>query len=133
MGNLCVFRILYFLTITILLSGCVVHPKHQHRHGAVKTTKAVIVAQPASIVVKIPSASPRISWKGHYYYMHQGLFYKRQRRGFVLVQPPVGFTLKRLPAQYAKIVRNGRQHFHYKNIYFRWSEKIDSYVVVTIE
>ena len=94
-------------------------------------------AQTSSKVVKkevyvgsLPSGCKVIIHKKSKFYYHNGFYYRKAKRGYKVVNPPVGFKIKTLPRSVKKIVVSHRAYYKLNNIYYKFDRKNNIYVVV---
>ncbi|MEX0275804.1 MAG: DUF6515 family protein [Flavobacteriaceae bacterium] len=79
-----------------------VYPKH----GTIVTT----VKKPTVIVHK----------KTNFYFAH-GVWYKAKGKKYVVVSPPVGVLVRKLPRGNKVVVVNGRKLYKYKGVWYKKS------------
>lgn len=114
--------------------------RNDHRHALVHShgvINKVVVTRPASIRTVAPVSalslnrlSPghlRFLHDGEVFYYSEGVYYRQNPQGLVIVKPQTGFRVAALPRGY-KIVRNGSTVLYsYNNVRYK---KIDGFFVV---
>ena len=81
-------------------------------------------------VVKLPKGHAKIVVSGNPYFFHNGVFYKKAPKGYVVVKTPVGARVKTLPRGYSVVRVGGRKYYLHQGIYFDFDPVRKVYVVV---
>ncbi|KPM33174.1 Hypothetical protein I595_76 [Croceitalea dokdonensis DOKDO 023] len=53
------------------------------------------------------------------YHLANGIWYRARGRNYVVVAPPLGLQLRRLPKGNKLVVRNGRKLYRYKGVWYK--------------
>jgi uncharacterized protein YgiM (DUF1202 family) len=53
------------------------------------------------------------------YYHHQGLFYRRSPRGFIVIGAPIGAVIATLPLGFSTVIVAGTTFYYYDGVYYR--------------
>ena len=53
------------------------------------------------------------------YYHHQGLFYRRSPRGFIVIGAPIGAVIAALPLGFSTVIVAGTTFYYYDGVYYR--------------
>lgn len=64
------------------------------------------------------------------YHFADGVWYRARGRKFVVVNPPIGVKVRRLPRGNKVVVVNGRKLYKYKGIWYKKSGR--NYVIVNV-
>lgn len=83
-------------------------PRHEHHHPY----RGIVVPFLSDVVAKL------IVYGGREYYYDDGYFYRKGTEGFVIIDPPSGVVVKRLPPGYKIVVIGGRSYFYYNDTYY---------------
>lgn len=86
--------------------------------------------RPGHQVERLPRDHFRVSVRGKPYYYHQGVYYSKGARGYVVVGAPLGARVRSLPAGYVSFGIGSRRYFHFNSTYYLWDQKNRDYVVV---
>ena len=94
------------------LVGCA----HAHPHHP----RAAVIAAPVTYqVVKVGRKT---------FYYHDGHYYRRKGRSYVVVAAPIGAVIPALPARVAVVGQGRQRYYHARGVYYR---KVDrGYVVI---
>ena len=112
------------------LVSCVVHSHPPHK-GA-RGHKVALKKRNAVRVISIKTPDQKVYWNGHWYFVHQGFFFKKEQHGYIRVSPPIGLTVKVLPRQFVRVKLNGQWRYNYSGVHFRWNNVDKSYVVIKV-
>lgn len=69
-------------------------------------------------VTTIPRNSFSLTFGGLRFYYDDGLYYRRAHNGYILVEPPRGVRVKRIPVDYQPIVYNGITYYTDGGVYY---------------
>ncbi len=118
----------------LLLALCVntaeAHPRkhaqaHKHvvvverdvvRPGPLRSALALSIG---TLVSALPRDYRRVVHNGRDYYFHDGVFYQRHARGYVVVTPARGLRLASLPASHTTVRVNGELLYRYRDVNYR--------------
>ncbi len=64
------------------------------------------------------------------YYYNAGTFYVRSRRGYSIIQAPVGARIRTLPVGFAQLSFGGLNYYYFNGTYFRYFPDQHVYIVV---
>lgn len=112
------------------LASCVVHSHPPHK--SVRGHKVALKKRNAVRVVSIKTPDQKVYWDGHWYFIHQGHFFKKEQLGYIRVSPPIGLTVKVLPRQFVRVKLNGQWRYNYSGVHLRWNSAHKSYVVIKV-
>lgn len=82
------------------------------------------------VVHELPRDAYASRWHGATYYFHAGVWYRPARSHWVVVAPPVGLFVPRLPPFYTTIWIGGAPYYYANSVYYSWRPALGSYVVV---
>lgn len=69
--------------------------------------------------VAVPHGAVRV-YVGHDdYYYHRGVYYRHTPRGYVIVRPPYGARVRRVPRTYVRVVIGGAAYYRGGDVYYR--------------
>lgn len=95
------------------------HERRYHRRGA--------------ILSRLPASAVRISFNDSNYYYADGEYFIPANNGYVVIAPPEGITIHRLPTEHALFVFNGRRYYLVNDVYYKAVKKNGSTVYVTVD
>lgn len=84
----------------------------------------------AKFVRNLPKEHARINISGKPYYFHNGVFYKKSTKGYVVVKTPVGARVKALPRGHTVVRVGGKKYYKHLGVYFDFDPIRKVYVVV---
>jgi len=82
-----------------------------------------------AVVTKIHKPKVVVHKKVNYYYA-DGVWYHKARGKYVVVNAPMGMTVKRLPRGYKVVKIKGRKYYKYRGVVYKKHRR--NYVVVTV-
>jgi hypothetical protein len=95
------------------------------------TGQRTTVMLPARGVVVTKVNNPRvIVHRNTNYYVSKGIWYTKNRRGYVVVNPPAGIVVRSLPRGHRIKTIRGVKYYHYNGVYYKRNGR--NYVVVKI-
>ena len=122
------------------LNSAEAHPRsgpHRHTTRVVVTKPVIVRPAPVRTVVtravvgqffeSVPGPHIRVVHAGRTYFVHDGVYYARQGRGYTVVRPVAGVRVTTLPRGVAKVRIGGRTHYRYQNVTYR---RVNSHYVV---
>ena len=137
------FVTLAAVTSLMLVMGMNTAEAHPRKHHHTHTTRVVVdrdvVVRPApvrtavarvvgSVFDVLPDNHVRVVHAGRTYYVHDGIYYVREPRGYVVVKPVTGIRVTTLPRGYTTVRVGGETLYRYRDITYR---RIDGvYIVV---
>ncbi|MEJ8569668.1 DUF6515 family protein [Elongatibacter sediminis] len=80
------------------------------------------------VVNRLPAKHVRVKGGRHSYFFHDGLFYERRGKSYVVVRPVVGVRVGVLPAGYISFRIGPARYFHFGGTFY--VKDGDDYVVV---
>jgi hypothetical protein len=126
--------------LAMILTGTVdAHPlRPAHSHHKTVVVKREVVVQPAPLrsalalalgdtVARLPAGHVRLDHRGQAYFYHDGLFYQRQGRGFVVVRPVAGMRISKLPRGYTTVRTGNTVIYRYGHSSYR---RVNGFYVV---
>lgn len=120
-------RLVIVLGIIIMgscMEGCAPIPRPPRRRAVVVHP----VPRPGKVFVAPPVGYRTVRVGRKKYFYHGGVFYRKARRGFVVVKAPVGAVVSTLPVGFVTLTVGGLPFYCYEGVYYR---KVPSgYVVV---
>jgi hypothetical protein len=116
---------IFLLTITGLLIFSFASASYAQRKGE----KHAHVKR-RTTVVRLPGEHQRIVVHNHSYYFHQGVFYRKGPRGYVITLAPIGARIRFLPRGYITLHFGAIPYFYYYGTYYRYYPEEKVYVVV---
>jgi hypothetical protein len=81
------------------------------------------------MVQSLPHGTMVIGFNGMQLYYNAGVWMRQQRNGFMVISPPVGVYVPRLPPAYTAIVINGAQYFYANDVYYAAAKEYGFQVV----
>lgn len=88
--------------------------------GVVPASAARIESRHEVRVVKtLPRGYRTAHFGGVPYYLHEGRYYQRQTRGYILVPPPVGAVVVSLPLGNVRLTIGSQLFYRADNVYYR--------------
>ena len=121
------------------LSVAEAHPRvythSHHKHVVVKNDVVVRPAPVANLVARTigsafnssPANHVRVVHLGRTYYLHDGVYYVKERGRYVVVKPVAGIRVTSLPRGYTTVRINGRTHYRFNNVTYR---RVNNYYVI---
>ncbi|WP_340198987.1 DUF6515 family protein [Ascidiimonas sp. W6] len=89
----------------------------------------VIVPKKRAIVTKV--VKPRVViHRNTNYYLSKGIWYTKNRQGYVVVNPPAGIVIKSLPRGFRIKKIRGVKYYHYNGVYYKRTGR--KYTVVNV-
>ncbi|MCI4669158.1 MAG: hypothetical protein MRZ79_13565 [Bacteroidia bacterium] len=79
---------------------------------------------------RMPRRADRIRHGGNTFFYLDGLFYLERRRGFMVVNPPLGIRLDRRPANAERVRYRKRVYFHAGTYWFVKDKRGNDFVLV---
>ncbi len=67
----------------------------------------------------LPAGHIRLVHAGKTYYFHDGVYYVREPRGFVVVKPVRGLRITSLPRGYVTVRVGNEVHYRYRDVSYR--------------
>jgi hypothetical protein len=125
------FTLMAPMLAMVFSSAVDAHPLHAvHSHNKTVVLERQLVVQPAplrsavahaigDIVGKLPARHVRIDYRGQRYFYHDGLFYQRHARGFVVVRPVAGMRISSLPRGYTTVRTGDTVIYRYRHSSYR--------------
>ncbi|NAS29976.1 hypothetical protein GTQ40_03235 [Flavobacteriaceae bacterium R38] len=107
--------IMTVFTIGMMLSSCVTSTRITPRKNVTVTR----VQNPQIIV-----------YKNVNYYHSSGIWYRKRGNRFVVVSPPNGLTIRRLPKNYKVVTIRKNKYYTYNGVYYKKSNR--GYIVVKV-
>lgn len=84
------------------------------------TGQRTTIIAPSQGVVVTKVSNPRVVvHRNTNYYFSKGVWYTRNNRGYVVVNPPEGIVVKSLPRGYRVKTIRGVRYFHHNGIYYK--------------
>ncbi|GAB7529157.1 hypothetical protein PS3A_15660 [Pseudomonas sp. 3A(2025)] len=87
--------------------------------------------RPGNSINQVPRGYSRIPWRGQDYYYAEGYWYRPQGERYVVVTPPQGVRVSRLPAYSQELWVGGSLLFLAAGSYYAWQPDTQDYVVVS--
>ena len=94
---------------------------HLHYHGLPLYRKPIAV---------VPTTAVVVSRDANRYHYHDGIFYRSDKTGFVVVRPARGIRVRVLPARHRRVVVGKRTYFYYYGVYYQKPANSDEHEVV---
>jgi hypothetical protein len=66
----------------------------------------------------LPHGTMAIGFNGMQLYFNSGVWMRQQRGGFMVISPPIGVYVPRLPAAYTSIAISGAPYFYANDVYY---------------
>lgn len=111
--SLIILSLLLFIGIQTQAQRVVVR---SNRVAMITPPRAVIYRRPVMRV--IPRAAIHVRHRGVGYHVHHGVYYRPVAGGYVVVRPPYGFRLRRLPMGYRYIHIGLHPYYYYGGVYY---------------
>lgn len=77
-----------------------------------------VVYKTGAVVQRAPAKGVSLRFGGLSFIFHDGLYYRHYKQGYKVVRPPVGLTVRYLPAGYERIVARGLTYYFAQGIYY---------------
>ena len=77
----------------------------------------------------LPGGYYTTRFRGVPYYFHQGVWYRHNGLGYVVIRPPLGLFINVLPPFYTTVWFGGIPYYYADNVYYRWDATQSGYVV----
>jgi hypothetical protein len=103
---------------------------HRHDHYDVRHGHNHYYPQHGFEVRAVPREARVIGWHGERYWFHEGVWYRPDGRGFVVIAPPFGVIVPVLPAFATLVVLGGVQYYYANDAYYRYYPDQGGYQVV---
>lgn len=81
-------------------------------------------------VKEVPKGGREVVYKDVHYHYADGKYYRAQKEGFEMVQPPAGMEVDRLPPGYAVKKHKGVTYYYKNDVCYKKSPKKNIYVIV---
>ncbi|WP_210396159.1 DUF6515 family protein [Motiliproteus sediminis] len=78
----------------------------------------------------LPESAVRIVIQGDHYYLSQGLYFRPDRGGYMVVRPPVGQVIEQLPAGYHTIDVDGGTYYEFGGVWYAWNQAARNYRII---
>jgi len=111
--SLIILSLLLFMGIQTQAQRVVVRP---HRTAYMKSHRAIVYRRP--VVRVMPSTAIVINHHGASYHVHNGVYYRYTAGGYIVVRPPYGFRLRRLPIGFRSIYIGLNPYYYYGGVYY---------------
>lgn len=143
-------RLVTFLLVVSMLSGCAVFPGAGHGRGHLHVAGhgggadalvlgvgiGALVAgaltapryEPGHKLARVPDEARKIHYHGKLYRYHKGVYYRYIDDGFRVVEPPLGLVVPAIPPRADTIVIDGNVYYVAEGVYYTRTD--DGYVVV---
>src|SRR6202008_2468153 len=99
-----------------------VHVRPGHRTVVVGRTnphwRYVNAPRRGVVVTSAPRAAIGVTYGGVGYNYHQGIFYRRYGRRYIVTAPPIGIRVHTLPVGYTRVVIADRPYYYYYGTYY---------------
>jgi hypothetical protein len=86
--------------------------------------------QPDHFVKEVPKGGREVVYKEVHYHYVDGRYYRPQKEGFEMVQPPVGMEVNNLPPGYAVKKHKGVTYYYKNDVCYKKGPKKSTYVIV---
>jgi hypothetical protein len=118
-------------TLLFAVSAAQAGPLHKHVHkysfahnhrvvSRPVTARAVPVRVVAAIgLASLPAGYVRFIHDNEAFYYYEGVYYQKQTRGYVVVQPRTGFRVASLPNGYKVTRHRGKIYYSFNNVRYR--------------
>lgn len=103
--------------------------KHAHKYSVTHnyrvvprsvTTRAIPVGRVAVIsLTSLPVGHVRFIHDDEVFYHYEGMYYQKQTRGYVAMQPRTGFRIASLPNGYKVIKSRGKVYYSFNNVRYK--------------
>ena len=97
--------------------------------SCVSTTRYTVTPRRSVVVTKIHNPSV-IIYKNTRYYYSKGHWYTKNRKGYIVTNPPNGLVITTLPKGYRTVTIKKQKYYTYNGIYYRKNGK--KYIVVNV-
>lgn len=95
------------------------------------TSQRTTVILPKKGVVVTKVVKPRVVvHRNTNFYLSKGIWYKKNKRGYVVVNPPAGIVVKSLPSGFRVKKIRGVKYYHYNGVYYKRTGR--KYIVVNV-
>jgi len=98
--------------------------------NALAERRAGNFARPGHHIDHLPRGHISVNIGSRPYFYHQGVYYRSEPRGYVVVGAPLGARVRSLPAGYISFGIGTRRYFHVNTTYYLWDDRNRDYVVV---
>ena len=88
-------------------------------------------SRPGERVRSLPSGHVTVRVGRDSYRYNRGIFYRPDRRGYVVVRAPIGARIRTLPPGYISFTIGLNRYFYINSAYYLWEPVTREYVVVT--
>ncbi|MDP6536409.1 MAG: hypothetical protein QGG02_08825 [Gammaproteobacteria bacterium] len=103
------------------------HHRHVHKHVVIERKAVVKPAPVRTAIVRVATAALRTLPVGHVrvvhggrsYFVHDGVYYVKEPRGYVVVRPVGSIRLASLPRGYVSVRVGPDTLYRYNDVYYR--------------
>lgn len=100
----------------------------------VTPAEAARVEVRGTVGLRLPNGAVSITLGTEKYHYHRGTYYKKGKRGYVVVRAPRGAVIRDLPRGYSRIIVSGKVFYRFGSVYYRKGSRgyhvVDAPVVV---
>lgn len=100
----------------LALASAVVSTSACHAHYGAEYSLGYVTS-------RLPHGYISLRYDGYPHYFYDGLFYRQHRRGYVVVSPPLGAFLRRLPRGARAYRRGGVEYKEYRGVEYERVKK----------
>ncbi len=81
------------------------------------------------VITVLPEHYQRFRFHNAFYFYLDGVWYRPNARRYVVIAPPVGIVVTRLPAFYTTVWWSGIPYYYANDTYYVWQPEANGYVV----
>lgn len=121
-NNIKNFALLLVCLLVGLVSAEAANPQWKVKKKKKANTVHVVKTHPkaGTKVTVINHNAKVVAYNHKNYYRHNGVFYVRQNKGYVVVTPPVGIVVTSIHANAVVVRHRGVKYYRYNNVYWRY-------------
>jgi hypothetical protein len=86
--------------------------------------------RPDRFVKEVPRGGKEVVYKDVHYHYADGKYYRPQKEGYEMVQPPVGMEVHNLPPGYAVKKQKGVTYYYKNDVCYKKGPKKNAYIIV---
>ena len=86
--------------------------------------------RPERYVKEVPRGGKEVVYKDVHYHYADGKYYRPQKEGYEMVQPPVGMEVHNLPPGYAVKKHKGATYYYKNDVCYKKGPQKNSFVIV---
>ena len=127
-----IFKIVLLSSVFLLVGTLSTVAQSKKKRKKISSKKVVYVNKSPKITAirHIPNSSQKITHKKSNYSLYKGKYYKTVEGRHILIAPPKGLRISRLPVGFIKINVGNMYYYHCEGVYYREVPDYNQFEVV---